>query len=84
VANGREVAEYQWSGYVFGTLLPNLQEKHQIDLMKAEYDYIADLLTKPTGATHFIFTPSQSLAFLNRLLLAGPPHGECHFAFALR
>ena len=35
--------------------------------MKAEYDDIADLLTNATGAAHFIFTPSQSLAFLNRL-----------------
>ena len=66
-ANGREVADYQWSGYVLATLLPYLQEKHQIDLMKAEYDDIAGLLTNATDAAHFIFTPSQSLAFLKRL-----------------
>jgi len=66
-ANGREVAEYRWSGYVLATLLPYLQEKHQIDLMKAEYDDIATLLTNSTGATHFIFTPSQNTAYLNRL-----------------
>jgi hypothetical protein len=66
-ANGREVAEYRWSGYVLATLLPYLQEKHQINLMKAEYDDIANLLTNATAATHFIFTPSQSLAFLKRL-----------------
>ena len=66
-ANGHEVVEYHWSGYVLGTLLPYLQEKHQIDLMKAEYDDIAGLLTDATGAAHFIFTPSQSSAFLNRL-----------------
>lgn len=66
-ANGQQVAEYGWSGYVLATLLPYLQEKHQIDLMKAEYDDIAGLLTDATGATHFIFTPSQKAAFLNRL-----------------
>ena len=66
-ANGREVAEYRWSGYVLATLLPYLEEKHQIDLMKSEYDELAAFLTKTTGATHFIFTPGQRTAFLNRL-----------------
>jgi hypothetical protein len=66
-ANGSEIVEYRWSGYVLATLLPYLQEKHQIDLMKAEYDDIAGLLTNTTDAAHFIFTPSQSSAFLNRL-----------------
>jgi hypothetical protein len=65
--NGREVAEYRWSGYVLATLLPYLQEKHQIDLMKSEYDEVAAFLTNTTGATHFIFTRSQRTAFLNRL-----------------
>src|SRR3979411_1517208 len=66
-ANGREVAEYQWSGYVLATLLPYLQQKHQVDLMKSEYDELAAFLTNTTSATHFIFTPSQRTAFLNRL-----------------
>jgi hypothetical protein len=65
--NGREVTEYRWSGYVLATLLPYLQEKHQLDLMTSEYDELATLLTNGTGATHFIFTPAQSAAFLNRL-----------------
>ena len=64
---GREVAEYRWSGYVLATLLQYLEEKHQIDLMKSEYDELAAFLTNTTGATHFIFTPSQRTAFLNRL-----------------
>jgi hypothetical protein len=66
-ANGREIAEYRWSGYVMVTLLPYLEEKHQIDLMKSEYDDLAAFLTNTTSATHFIFTPSQRTAFLNRL-----------------
>ena len=65
--NGRDVAEYRWSGYVLATLLPYLEEKHQIDLMKSEYDELAAFLTNTTGATHFIFTPGQRGAFLNRL-----------------
>ena len=67
IANGREVAEYRWSGYVLATLLPYLQQKHQIDLMKSEYDELAAFLTNATGATHFIFTPSQRAAYLDRL-----------------
>jgi hypothetical protein len=65
--NGREVAQYPWSGYVLVTLLPYLEEKHQIDLMKSEYDEFAAFLTQTTGATHFILTASQRAAFLNRL-----------------
>jgi hypothetical protein len=51
------VAEYRWSGYVLATLLPYLEEKHQIDLMKSEE--LAAFLTNTTRATHFIFTPGQ-------------------------
>ena len=51
------VAEYRWSGYVLATLLPYLEEKQQIDLMKS--DELAAFLTNTTGTTHFIFTPSQ-------------------------
>ncbi len=49
------------------TLLPYLEEKHQIDLMKSEYGELAAFLTNTTGTTHFIFTPVQRAAFLNRL-----------------
>jgi hypothetical protein len=66
-ANGREVAEYRWSEYGLATPLPYLEEKHQIDLMKSEYDEPAVFLTSTTGATHFIFTFGQRSAFLNRL-----------------
>ena len=33
--HGQEVADYQWSGFVLGTLLPYLEEQHQITLMQA-------------------------------------------------
>ncbi len=65
--NGREVAEYRWSGDVLVTLLPYLEEKHQIDLMKSEYGDLAAFLTNTTSTTHFIFIPVQRAAFLNRL-----------------
>lgn len=66
-ANGREIAEYRWSGYVLATLLPYLQETFQINLMNSEYDELNALLTDATGATHFIFSPAQKRAFLSRL-----------------
>jgi hypothetical protein len=66
-ANGRKVAEYRWSGYVLATLLPYLAHKHQIDLMKSEYDELAGFLTNSTGATHFIFTSGQRATFGGRL-----------------
>ena len=51
---GREVAEYRWSGFVLVTLLPYLQQKHKIDLMKSEYAELATFLTNARRATHFI------------------------------
>ena len=74
--NGREVAEYRWSGDVLVTLLPYLEEKHQIDLMKSEYGELAAFLTNTTRTTHFIFTPVQRAAFLNRLDSDRPSHGR--------
>jgi hypothetical protein len=65
--NGHEVSVYRWSGYVLVTLLPYLEEKFQIDLMKSEYQDLSMLLTEATDATHFIFTPTHKEAFLNRL-----------------
>jgi hypothetical protein len=65
--HGREVADYNWSGFVLATLLPYLQENHQIDLMKSEYDELASFLTQARNATHFIFTEAQRSAFMNRL-----------------
>jgi hypothetical protein len=65
--HGSEIADYQWSGFVLATLLPYLEEKHQIDLMKSEYSELAKYLTSARNATCFILTFSQRTAFLNRL-----------------
>jgi hypothetical protein len=65
--NGLDVAEYNWSGFVLSTLLPYLQERHGIDLMRSEHDDIAMFLTNARGATHFIFTQSHRSEFLSRL-----------------
>jgi hypothetical protein len=70
--NGREVADYKWSGYILATLLVYLQ-KQQIDLMKSDYDELAGFLTKARNATHFIFTSALKQAFLAKL---GGPFSE--------
>jgi hypothetical protein len=67
LAEGTEVADYRWSGFVLGTLLPYLNETHQIDLMHSERNDLSKLLTESTGATHFILTPAQRSAYLDKL-----------------
>ena len=64
--HGREVAQYQWPGYVLATLLPYLQEQ-QIDLMHSEFDDLSTYLTQNRGATHFIFTEAHKRAHLAQL-----------------
>jgi hypothetical protein len=65
--HGKEVADYKWSGYVLATLLVCLQEEHQIDLMKSEFDELSTFLSKSRGATCFIFTDAHRRAFLPKL-----------------
>ncbi|MBI5095450.1 MAG: hypothetical protein HZB26_23830 [Candidatus Hydrogenedentes bacterium] len=65
--HGREVAEYEWPGYVLATLLAYLQEERQIDLMRSEFGDLSAFLTKQRGATHFIFTESHKRAYLAQL-----------------
>ena len=64
---GQSVADYKWSGYVLATLLPCLEEQHQITLMDSDYDELGKLLTESRGATHFIFTDAHKQAFLAKL-----------------
>jgi hypothetical protein len=64
---GRTVADYEWSGYILATLLPYLQEVHQIDLMRSEHDDLATFLTERQQATHFIFTDAHRQAYHDRL-----------------
>lgn len=65
--HGQEVADYQWSGFVLATLLPYLEEQHQITLMDSEHDELAKFLTESRRATHFIFTDGHKRAFLAKL-----------------
>lgn len=64
---GQQVAAYQWSGFVLATLLPYLEEQHQITLMDSEYDELGNFLTDSRKATHFIFTDAHKRVFLTKL-----------------
>jgi hypothetical protein len=65
--NGEEVADYRWSGYVLGTLLPYLADRHQIDLMESEHNALSEALSKERGATHFILTNAHRIRCLDKL-----------------
>jgi hypothetical protein len=67
--NGRPVAEYPWSGYVLATLLTYLDARG-IGLMNSEHGELSTFLTNARGATHFVFTHDQKLAYLDKL--SGP------------
>jgi len=65
--HGQDVADYQWSGFILATLLPYLEEQHQITLMKSEYDELSQFLTDSRKAAHFIFSDAHKRAFLTKL-----------------
>jgi hypothetical protein len=64
--HGREVASYEWSGYLMATLLCYLKQEAKIDLMISEQDELSTFLTKTRGATHFIFTFAQKNEYLTK------------------
>jgi hypothetical protein len=65
--NGEKVAEYGWSGWVFGPLLEYLKEREQIDLDHSAYDELSEFLTKARGVSHSILTDEHRKAYLERL-----------------
>ncbi|MFO1459475.1 MAG: hypothetical protein U1G08_08690 [Verrucomicrobiota bacterium] len=65
--HGAKVAEYPWSGYVLATLLPYLQEQHQIDLMRSEQDALSKYLSENRSVTVFIFTSHHRTAYADKL-----------------
>lgn len=52
--NAISLREYEWSGYIYGTLLVFLEEKG-INLMKSRYDSLSKFITESRNSTCFIF-----------------------------
>ena len=79
--HGREIAVLQLSGYVLGTALAYLEERHQIDLMRSEHDELAHFLSKKRGASYFVLTSAHSAAYIHRLDPKGFSEDEVHAYF---
>lgn len=65
--HGQEVANYEWDGYVLATVLPCLDEKCQMALMRSDYDELGTFLAKSLHASYFIFTNAHKQAYLAKL-----------------
>ena len=57
--NTKRLKEFEESGYIFGNLLVYLQEKKEIDLLKSEYDNIANEVCKKRGNSTIFLTKSH-------------------------
>lgn len=64
--NSQKLSDYPWSGYVYGTLLPFLDEKG-VHLMQSGFDELGGGLTEARNATHFIFTCDHKNDYLSAL-----------------
>jgi hypothetical protein len=64
---GKEVADYQWSGYVLATLLCCLKDDYQVDLLTSPDEELSEFLSKARGSTHVIFSKEQRDAHLEKL-----------------
>ena len=65
--HGENVADYKWSGYVLATLLPYLEQRQKINLMKSEYDDLSSFLSHIRKATYFIFTNAHKQSYIGKL-----------------
>jgi hypothetical protein len=74
--HGEQAASNPWSGHILATVLPYLEEKHQIDLMKSDYDALARTLTTVRKATHFVFTNELRAKYLDKLNSLSVPEEE--------
>jgi hypothetical protein len=64
---GKQVADYQWSGYVLATLLCCLKDDYQVDLLTSPDEELSEFLSKARGSTHVVLSPEQRDAYLEKL-----------------
>jgi hypothetical protein len=67
--HGRQTAKFDWSGYVFNTVLRYLDQMHGIVLEKPDsgYDELAKYLYQYRRVSHDILTPAMKQKYLDRL-----------------
>lgn len=61
--------KFEWSGYIFGSLLIYLQEKKDINLLNSEFDSIANWISEKRSASVMIFTSKHKKLYLDKLTL---------------
>jgi hypothetical protein len=64
---GEHVVELAWPGYVFGTLLPYLEERHGIDLLRSRHDELVNFLSATRETFFLVLTRDQQVAYLDKL-----------------
>ena len=74
--SGRDVVDYKWSGWVFGTLLAYLDEKRGINLASSDAENLADFLTDTLCPTYFVLTPKHKLEHIAGLRRDGFSEAE--------
>ncbi|MBJ7428025.1 MAG: hypothetical protein JHD28_03580 [Bacteroidia bacterium] len=62
-----KLADFQWSGYVFGNLLFFLQEQKNIDLLSSEFDSICNWIAEKRKISVMIFTFNHKATYFDKL-----------------
>jgi hypothetical protein len=62
-----QVIVFAGAGYVFGTVLPYLEERHGIDLLRSRHDELVNFLSASREAFFLVLTRDQQAAYLDKL-----------------
>ena len=66
-SNSKKLEDFEGSGYIFGNLLVFLDEKKGIDLLKSDYDEIANSIVEKRQSSVFILTFDHRQKYLDKL-----------------
>lgn len=66
-SNSKKLKDFGYSGYIFANLLIFLAENKGIDLLKSEYDDIANSIVERRQNSTIILTYNQRQAYLDKL-----------------
>lgn len=66
-ANSKKLKDFNGSGYIFANLLVFLAEEKGIQLLKSEYDDIAEALANKRGSSIFVLTFDHKQRYWNDL-----------------
>ena len=64
---GEPVLVFAGAGHVFGTVLPYLEDRHGIDLLKSRHDELVNFLSASREAFFLVLTRDQQVLYLDKL-----------------